>query len=352
MRIGMPLSYAGGFAEVAEELADFEAAGLDVALVPEAYSFDSVSLLGYLAAKTSTVTLASSILNLYSRTPSLLAMTAAGLDYVSGGRFMLGIGSSGPQVIEGFHGVRFDAPLGRTREVIEICRTVWRREVLDFHGRYYQVPLTVEDGGSGLGKPLKLINRPVRERIPILLAAMGPRSVTLAAEICDAWQPMFFLPDQAEAAFGAALAAGRAKRAPELDPLDIVATTKLLISEDAEEIERAMQAVRAQLALYVGGMGAKGQNFYTQLVMRFGFEEPALRIQELYLSGRKDEAAAAVPAELAAGVSLVGPRSYVAERVAAFAAGGVTTLAAQPAATTHRARVSDIAALKEFSAQR
>lgn len=343
------MSYAGGFVETVEELRDFEAAGLDVVLVPEAYSFDAVSQLGYIAAKTTTVKLTSSILNIYSRTPSLLAMTAAGLDYVSGGRFVLGIGASGPQVVEGFHGVRFDAPLGRTREVVEICRAVWRREVLEFQGRHHQVPLTAEHGGTGLGKPLKLINRPVRERIPILLAAMGPQSVTLAAELCDAWQPMFYLPEAAHPAFGSALDAGLAKRTPELGRLDIVATTKLLISDDADEIERATRAVRAQLALYVGGMGARGKNFYTQLVERFGFEEQALRIQDLYLSGRKAEAEAAVPDELAAGVSLIGPRGYVSERVDAFAASGVTTLAAMPLAATHGQRVRDIATLKEFT---
>jgi F420-dependent oxidoreductase-like protein len=351
VQIGMPMSYAGGFAETVEELRDFEAAGLDVVLVPEAYSFDAVSQLGFIAAKTSTVKITSSILNIYSRTPSLLAMTAAGLDYVSGGRFVLGIGASGPQVVEGFHGVRFDAPLTRTREVVEICRAVWRREVVEFHGQHHQVPLTLESGGTGLGKPLKLINRPVRERIPILLAAMGPRSVTLAAEICEGWQPMFYLPEAAGAAFGSALDAGRAKRAPELGPLDIVTTTKLLVSDDPDEIARATQTVREQLALYVGGMGARGKNFYTQLVERYGFEEHAKRIQELYLAGRKAEAAAAVPDELAAGVSLIGPRGYVCERVAAFAASGITTLAAMPLAAAHVQRVRDIAALREFSRQ-
>src|SRR6266700_7301780 len=163
MRIGMSLNYAGGFAETAEELRDFEQAGLEIVFVPEAYSYDAVSQLGYLAAKTERVTLASGILQLYSRTPTLTAMTAAGIDYVSGGRFVLGIGASGPQVIEGWHGVPYTAPLGRTREIIEICRKVWRRERLSYQGRYYHLPL---EGGTGLGKPLKLINHPVRERIP------------------------------------------------------------------------------------------------------------------------------------------------------------------------------------------
>lgn len=350
MRVGMPMNYAGGFAEAVEELQDYEAVGLDIVLVPEAYSFDAVSLLGHLTAKTTTVQLASSILNIYSRTPALLAMTAAGLDYLSGGRFVLGIGTSGPQVVEGFHGQRYDAPLGRTREVVEICRTVWRRELLDFHGRYYDAPITSEHGGTGMGRPLKLINRPVRERIPILLAAMGPRSVALAAEICDAWQPMFYLPEAAEAAFGAALDAGLARRSAGLAPLDVVATAKLLVSDDTEAIEAAEQVVREQLALYIGGMGARGQNFYTELAGRFGFESEAVRIQDLFLDGRKAEAAAAVPDELVRGVSLIGPAEHVAERVAAFAAGGVTTLAAQPVAAEHAARVKNLAMLTQWAA--
>src|SRR5271169_6791031 len=167
MRIGLGINYAGGFKELAAEVADLERAGLDVVFVPEAYSFDAVSALGYLAASTERVQLASGILQLYSRTPALLAMTAAGLDYVSNGRFTLGLGASGPQVIEGFHGVPYDAPIGRTREIIEICRQVWRREPLAYQGKYYQLPM---EGGTGLGKPLKLVNRPVRERVPISVA--------------------------------------------------------------------------------------------------------------------------------------------------------------------------------------
>src|SRR5580700_9976613 len=169
MRIGMALNYAGGFAETVEELADYERAGLDIVFVPEAYSYDAVSQLGYIAAKTSRLQLASGILQLYSRTPALTAMTAAGLDYVSNGRFNLGIGASGPQVIEGWHGVPYDAPLGRTREIIEICRMVWRRERVVYDGRYYKLPLPPGQG-TGLGKALKLINHPVQERIPIFVA--------------------------------------------------------------------------------------------------------------------------------------------------------------------------------------
>src|SRR5690349_20554391 len=168
MRIGMFLSYAGGFAETVAELADYEKAGLDIVFVPEAYSFDAVSQLGFIAARTERLHIASGILQIYTRTPTLTAMTAAGLDFVSDGRFTLGIGASGPQVIEGFHGVRYDAPLGRTREIVEICRQVWRRERVVHEGRYYRIPLPADEG-TGLGKPLKLINRPVRERIPVML---------------------------------------------------------------------------------------------------------------------------------------------------------------------------------------
>src|SRR2546430_162584 len=223
MRIGMFLSYAGGFAETVADLADYERAGLDIVFVPEAYSFDAVSQLGFIAAKTERVQIASGIFQLYSRTPALTAMTAAGLDYVSGGRFTLGLGASGPQVIEGWHGVPYDAPIGRAREIIEICRMIWRRERLVYRGRYYQLPL---EGGTGLGKPLKLINHPVRERIPIA-----------------------------------------------------------------------------------------------------------------YLDGRKDEAEALVPAELAERTALIGPESYVRERLAAYREAGVTTLNVTPLAPTHEARV-------------
>ena len=189
--------------------------------VPEAYSFDAVSQLGFIAAKTERVQIASGIFQLYSRTPALTAMTAAGLDYVSGGRFTLGLGASGPQVIEGWHGVPYDAPIGRTREVIEICRMVWRRERLTYQGRYYQLPLP--RAGTGLGKPLKLINHPVRERIPIALAAIGPKNVALAAELAEGWKPIFYLPEKAAEVWGGAVAEGSAKRDPSLGPLDVIA---------------------------------------------------------------------------------------------------------------------------------
>src|SRR5690348_2835823 len=202
MRIGMPINYSGGFAETVEELADFEAVGLDIVSVAEAYSFDAVSQLGFIAARTSRLTIASGIFQLYTRTPTLTAMTAAGLDFVSGGRFSLGLGASGPQVIEGFHGVPYDAPLARTREIVEICRMVWRREPVHHQGEYYQIPLP-PGRGTGLGKPLKIINQPVRPRIPVVLGAVGPRNVALAAEIAEGWQPLFFHPERAHAVWDA-----------------------------------------------------------------------------------------------------------------------------------------------------
>src|ERR1700761_4126577 len=209
MRVGMMLNYSGGFTETVSELADFERAGLQIIFVPEAYSFDAVSQLGFIAARTTTVEIASGILPIYSRTPALTAMTAAGLDFVSGGRFTLGLGTSGPQVIEGWHGVPYDAPVGRTRELIEICRLIWRRDRLDYQGRHYTLPL---EGGTGLGKPLKLINHPVRERIPIVIAALGPKNVELAAEVAEGWQPIFYFPEKAGLTWDAPLAEGRARR--------------------------------------------------------------------------------------------------------------------------------------------
>jgi F420-dependent oxidoreductase-like protein len=349
MHVGMPMSYSGGFAETAAQIADYEAAGLDVLFVPEAYSFDAVSQLGYLAARTSHLRIASGILNIYSRTPSLLAMTAAGLDYVSDGRFILGIGASGPQVVEGFHGLPFTAPLARTREIVEICRSVWRREPLQHEGKHIHIPLTPENGGSGLGKPLKLINHPVRDRVPMLLAALGPKNVALAAELFEAWEPIFFYPEGVQEAFGAALAEGHAKRDPELGPLQVFADSPALITEDPDEEARGLQSVREHLALYIGGMGARGKNFYNDLAVRYGFEAAATTVQELYLGGKKAEAAAALPDELVRGASLVGSRARVADRVAAFAEAGVTTITAAPLGGDHATRLGTIAALAELA---
>jgi len=344
MRLGIFLGYAGGFAETVTELADYEKAGADIVFVPEAYSFDAVSQLGYIAAKTDRMQIASGIFPLYSRTPALLAMTAAGLDYVSDGRFMLGLGASGPQVIEGWHGVPYDAPIGRSREIIEICRMVWRRERLAYQGRYYHLPL---DGGTGLGKPLKLINHPVRERIPVALAAIGPKNVAAAVELAESWMPIFYLPEKSGEVWGAAVAEGRALRDPALGPLDVIAHAPLAIGEDVAGLH---DHSRPELALYIGGMGARGRNFYNDLARRFGYEAEATAIQDAYLDGRRAEAAALVPAELVERTSLIGPEGHVRERLAAYRESGVTTLNVTPLAPTHEARVRLIERVRALTA--
>ncbi|HSZ42254.1 MAG TPA: LLM class F420-dependent oxidoreductase [Trebonia sp.] len=336
MRVGMVINYAGEFSQVVEELGDFENAGLDIVFVPEAYTFDAVSQLGFIAARTTRLRLASGILPVYSRTPTLTAMTAAGLDFVSGGRFILGLGTSGPQVIEGWHGVPYDAPIGRTREVIEICRKVWRRERLTYEGKHYTLPLP---GGTGLGKPLKLINHPVRERIPVIIAALGPKNVALAGELAEGWQPIFYYPEKAADVWGQALAEGSAKRDATLGELDVIAAAPLAIGEDVTGLR---ELARPVFALYIGGMGARGKNFYFDLACRFGYEDEAKRIQDAYLDGRKQDAEALVPADLLEKTSLIGPESYVAERIAALRESGVSTLNVTPLAATHAERVATI----------
>ncbi|MGY1806973.1 LLM class F420-dependent oxidoreductase [Blastococcus sp. SYSU D00669] len=326
MRIGMQIGSRS--LELLDAAADLESAGLQIAFVPELYGFDAVSRLGYLAARTTALEIASGILQLYTRTPTLTAMTAAGLDQLSRGRFTLGVGASGPQVIEGFHGVRYDAPVGRTRELVEICRSVWARERLVHHGQHYDVPLPAGQG-TGLGKPLKLVDHPVRERIPVMLAAIGPKNVELAAEIAEGWQPILFHPDRAAEVFGPALDRGLGRRDPALGPLDVALQTAVAIGAD---VARERQVVREELALYVGGMGARGKNFYNDLAARYGYAEEAARVQELYLAGRKEEAAAAVPEGLVDATSLVGTAEEVAERLAALHRAGVTTLIAKPLA--------------------
>ena len=329
MQISTFLGYDGDFRVAARRVAELEHAGLDLVWVAEAYGFDSPSLMGFLAAGTERVQIASGILPIYTRTPSLIAMTAAGLDALSGGRFQLGLGASGPQVIEGWHGVPFDAPLGRTREIVEICRAVWAREAPVVHeGRYYELPLPPEQG-TGLAKPLKMITHPVRARIPVWLAALGERNVELAAEIADGWLPILFIPERAGAVWGASLRAGHAKRSAGLGPLQISAGGLLAIG-DGDEVLAVRELARPMVALYVGGMGAKGRNFYNDLARRYGFEKEAEGIQDLYLAGRRDEAMALVPEELLALTSLTGPRAWVAERVAAYREAGVTDLQVTP----------------------
>ena len=345
VKLGMIIDYAGGFAETVELIQEYERNGLQLVAIPEAYSFDAVSQLGFIAAKTENVELMSAILQVYTRTPSLTAMTAAGLDFVSGGRFILGLGVSGPQVIEGFHGVKYDAQLGRTREVIEICRQVWTREPLEFRGKQYTIPLTKDDGGSGLGKPLKIINKPVRSRIPISIAALGPKSVTQVAELAEGWQPLFFHPGKARDVWGASLDEGFAKRDPALGELDIQLQIAFFIGEPTPDV---IAAVRNQLALYVGGMGARDKNFYNQLACSYGYETEAKEIQDLYLSGRKAEAAAAVPDDLVDAITLIGDEDAIRRQVQALWDGGVRTLLLNPLAAEADDRVRQLSRLSEI----
>jgi F420-dependent oxidoreductase-like protein len=329
MKISSHLSYAGGFQQGVDDVVEMEKAGLDLVWVAEAYGFDSPSLMGYLSARTTSVEIAAGILPLYTRTPALIAMTAAGLDELSRGRFHLGLGASGPQVIEGFHGVPYTAPLGRTREIIEVCRKVWRREEpLEYHGRYYEIPLPKEVG-TGLGKPLKILAHPVRSSIPTWIAAIGERNVALAAEIGDGWLPFFFIPERAKKVFGTSLAKGADQRDSSLGPLMINAGGMLALGDDDDTL-KLRDRQRSLIALYVGGMGARGKNFYNELAQRYGFEREAKKIQDLYLDGKKAEAEAAVPDELLELTTLCGSEGYVRDRIAAFREAGVTHLQVNP----------------------
>lgn len=348
MKISTFLSYAGGFRQAAAQVAEFEKAGLDLVWVAEAYGLDGPSLMGYIAALTEQVEIGSAILPIYSRTPTLIAMTAAGVDTLSDGRFHLGLGSSGPQVIEGWHGVPFNAPIARTREIIDVCRKVWAREAPLVHeGTYYNMPLPPGEG-TGLGKALKIIAHPVRPSIPIWVAALGEKNVAMTAEVAEGWIPMMFIPEKARDVWGPSLDAGLAKRDPALGPLQITTGGVLAIGE-GDEVTALRDLARPMVALYVGGMGAKGKNFYNDVVRRYGFEEEAENIQDLYLSGKKKEAEALVPAELLEATSICGPESYVAERLAAFKEAGVTHLQVTPIPVGDQRPVDLIAAVKDLA---
>jgi len=326
MKLGMQLQYSGGFKESARQVAEYEQAGLDIVWVAEAYGFDAPSFMGYLAATTERVEIGAGILPIYTRTPTLLAMTAAGVDAMTDGRCILGLGASGPQVIEGFHGVPYDAPVGRTREIIEICRQVWKRERVDYDGRYYQIPLA-EGEGTGLGKPLKIIAHPVRDQIPVYVASLGPANVRMTAEVADGWLPIFYLPERADEVWGDDLRAGAAKRDPALGDLSVVAGGIVAITDDPDPI---LDFGRGMAALYIGGMGARERNFYNQLACRYGYEAEAKLVQDLYLDGKKREAAAEIPREFLELTNLVGPEGWVRERIAAYRDSGVSVLNVVP----------------------
>jgi F420-dependent oxidoreductase-like protein len=338
MKLSMPLLYSGNPRESADQVAGLEKAGLDTVWVAEAYGFDSPTLMGYLAAKTEKIEIGSGILNVYSRTPGALLQTAAGLDNVSGGRAVIGLGASGPQVIEGFHGVPYDKPLARTREVIGILRKGLRRETLVHDSSIFTLPLPA-DQGLGLGKPLKLLTKPERRAVPLWVAALGDKNVAMTAEVADGWLPFLFLPEKAQEVWGDALARGAAKRSADLGPLEISAGGMVAIGDD---VKGMLDLLRPMYALYVGGMGARGKNFYNDLACHYGFEKEAKEIQDLYLDGHKRDAEAKVPLEWLEAGNLVGPASYVQERIAAFREAGVTSLQVSPATEDPAATIAQV----------
>jgi F420-dependent oxidoreductase-like protein len=324
MRLGLNIGYSGSALGIDLPLIEeADRLGFHSVWSAEAYGSDAVSTIAWVAARTSRIGVGTAIMQIPARTPTLAATTALTLDQLSGGRFLLGLGVSGPQVVEGWHGVGFGKPLARTREYVEIVRAVWRREKpLTFHGTYYQIPYAGADA-TGLGKPLKSILHAGRE-VPIYLAAIGPKNVALAAEIADGWLPVFFSPERM-ALFNESLDAGfrAAGTGKSRVGFDIAPTVPVVLGADAAAC-RAM--VKPRLALYVGGMGARGKNFYNELVCRYGYEDAAARVQDLYLSGRREEAAAAIPDALVDEIALCGPRERIKERLARWTTSGVTTM--------------------------
>ena len=342
MRISMLAPFdPAGLRDTVARIGDLERAGLDIIWVGEPYGFDAPTTLAFLAARSERLQLGAGILPVYSRTPTLTAMTAAGLDFLSGGRAILGLGASGPQVVEGWHGVPYDRPLQRTREIVDIARQVWRRDVVTHDGPIYHLPLPT-DQGMGLGKPLKMIVPPLRPDIPIFIAALGAKTVEYAAEAAEGWLPLFFVPDAADKIWGEAMAAGRSRRPDTLPPLEICAGGIVAIGPDAAANR---DLARPHIALYVGGMGARGKNFYNDLFASYGYEQEARQIQDLYLDGKKREAEAAIPDSFLEQVSLCGPAEYVKERLATYREAGVTVLNVDPKGSDP---VPTIAALAEL----
>ncbi|MBA3287506.1 MAG: LLM class F420-dependent oxidoreductase [Acidimicrobiia bacterium] len=334
MQLAMMINYSGDFHADVARVQDLERAGLDLVWVPEAYSFDAISQVGFLAAKTQRVQIGTGIINVFSRTATAVAQTAAGCDFVSDGRFVLGLGASGPQVIEGFHGVAYEHPMPRIREYIEVCRMTWRREPVVYDGQVVHIPLP--DGqGTGLGKPLKLINHPQRSDIPIYWASLMGKSVANTARHANGWLPVFFDPERFDQVWGDDLRTGLADRDPALGALQICAGGVTAIGDEfgGDGGERVLDMARPYSALYIGGMGARDQNFYNTICQRYGYVDEAKTVQDLYLSGRKEEAAAALPRQLLAGTNLVGTRADVAERLAAYREAGVTHLSINPIGT-------------------
>ncbi|MFC5983596.1 LLM class F420-dependent oxidoreductase [Knoellia sp. p5-6-4] len=346
MELGLNLGYFGmgmdadGVA-VAQEA---ERLGYAVVWAAEAYGSDVPTVLAWVGARTERIGLGSAVMQIPARTPAMTAMTAATLDTLSGGRFRLGLGVSGPQVSEGWHGVRFTAPLGRTREYVDIVRMALRRERVAHEGRHFTLPLP-----DGPGKALKLTLRPPREDLPLYLAAVGPKNLELAGEIADGWLAVFFSPehcaDQLESVATGRRRSGRATGADPLEGFDIAPSVPVCVAAD---VEAAAAAVSGYAALYVGGMGSREKNFYNQLACRMGFEEEARRVQELYLSGRHRDAAAAVPFELIDSTCLIGPRERIRERLHRYAEVGVGTLSVAPFAASLEDRLHVVRMMAEL----
>ena len=345
MRLGVHIGYWGLGLSAAEQLGivqEAERLGFDSVWTAEAYGSDAVTILAWLAGQTERIKLGTAIMQMPGRSAAMTAMTAATIDQLSGGRFLLGIGTSGPQVAEGWHGQRFGKQLQRTREYVEVVRMALRRERLVYEGETLTLPLP-----DGPGKALKLTIAPVQDRMPVYIAAIGPKNTVLTAEIADGWIPTLFSPEHV-AEFRPLLEEGfaRAGGGKGFADFDIAPTVNLFVSDDRDS---ARDAMRHFLALYVGGMGSRKQNFYNQLVQRYGFEDAARTVQDLYLEGRKDEAAAALPAELIDAVSLVGPRDVVRDRLAVFRDAGVGTLMVSPMAWTYADRLAQLRAVAELA---
>lgn len=335
MRLGLNLGYwgAGNDAENLALAQEAERLGYSVVWAAEAYGSDAATVLSWVAAQTERIDVGSAVFQIPGRTPALTAMTAATLDTLSGGRFRLGLGVSGPQVSEGWHGVRFDKPLARTREYVEVVRMALARKVVRHEGEFFTLPLP-----DGPGKALRLTVHPVRENLPLYLAAVGPKNLELAGEIADGWLAIFFSPEHAEESLER-IRAGRAVAGKDLDDFDIVPTVPVVAGDD---LEACAGPVRAYAALYVGGMGSREQNFYNRLAVRMGYAEAAAAVQDLYLRREYAAAAAAVPFEFIDQTSLIGPKERIAERLVAYAAAGVTTLSVATYAPTLEERTATL----------
>ncbi len=343
MKLGVHIGYWGLGLTSEDQLAivqEAERLGYDSVWTAEAYGSDAATVLGWLAGQTSTIRLGSGIFQMPGRSAAMTAMTAATIDQLSGGRMILGIGSSGPQVAEGWHGQRFAQQLQRTRDYVAVVRMALARERVAFDGPTLTLPLP-----NGPGKPLKLTIGPVQERIPIYLAAIGPKNTALAGEIADGWIPTLFSPEHVSH-LRPLLEEGAARSGRSLERFDIAPTVNVLITDD---IETARNAMRPFIALYVGGMGSRKQNFYNNLVQRYGFEAAAEQIQDLYLDGKREEAMAAIPDELIDMVSLCGPADRVRDRLAIYRDAGVGTLGITPVAFTREERLTQLRTLAELA---